>query len=120
MTAVKAQGTGKGRRIHSRYADGTVVWEGQQPPRLSGPDPAARSMPHSVIRWDRVNGRIYQLREFDAYGHPVRDIDFTNPTSVKGKPYPGHPGPPHQHRWSAVDPNDPKAGFQRGASEPLP
>jgi hypothetical protein len=42
--------------IHSRYADGTAVFKGQQPPRISGPDFSAAGCPHSVIRWDWANG----------------------------------------------------------------
>lgn len=62
-------------RVRSVYADGTRVLEGQQPPRITGPDPAA-SGPHSVIRQDTINNRVYQAREFDAAGNPVRDVDF--------------------------------------------
>jgi hypothetical protein len=32
-------------RIHSRYADGTAVLEGRQPPRVAGPDAAAKGRP---------------------------------------------------------------------------
>ena len=62
-------------QYHSIYADGTLVVKGQQPPRLPRtPDPAATGA-HSRIRYDTVNQRIYQLREFDTSGNPVRDID---------------------------------------------
>lgn len=107
-------------RIRSRYADGTPVLDGQQPPRITGPDPAAAGRPHSVLRRDRINRRLYQAREFDAAGHPVRDIDFTNPTFPTGRVRPGHPGPPHQHRWVPVDPNNLAAGFRRGIAETFP
>jgi len=60
-------------RIHSRYADGTPVFENSQPRRIGGPDPQCAGRAHSVIRWDAMNGRVYQLREFDAAGYPVRD-----------------------------------------------
>jgi hypothetical protein len=72
-----------------------------------------------VVRWDRVNGRVYQTREYDEHGFPVKDVDFTNPTFPNGTPRPGHPGPPHQHRWKPVDPNNPAAGFRRGIAELL-
>jgi RHS repeat-associated protein len=94
-------GTGlgpNGPRVHSRYADQTPAFEGQQPPRIKGPEPTAEG-PHSVLRHDTVNNRTYQAREYDAAGNPVRDIDFTNPTYPNGTPRPGRPGPPHQHRF---------------------
>lgn len=47
---------------------------------------------------DLKNNRIYQGREFDAAGKPVRDIDFTAPTFPNGTPRPVHPIP-HQHNW---------------------
>lgn len=107
-------------RVHSRYSDGTPVLEGQQPPRISGPDPAAAGA-HSVLRHDAVNNRTYQGREFDAAGYPVRDVDFTNPTFPNGRPRPGHPGPPHQHPWHVNDPAvGPRSGFRRGGPEPIP
>ncbi len=109
-----------GPRVHSRYSDNTPVFEGQQPPRITGPHPAAGG-PHTVLRHDPVNNRIYQGREFDAAGHPVRDVDFANPTYPNGHPRPGHPGPPHQHRWNVNDPAvGPRSGFRRGGPEPIP
>ena len=86
--------------VHSRYADGTLVLKNQQPPRLgeSRPDPNALG-PHSQLRYDTYNQRIYQAREFDESGQPVRDIDFTSPTYPNGNPRPDHLPPPHQHRW---------------------
>ena len=110
---------GQGPRIHSRYADGTPVFEGQQPPRITGPEAAAQGKPHTVLRWDPVNGRIYQAREFGPDNTPIRDIDFTNPTFPNGTVRPGHPGPPHQHRWIPNNPNNPRAGFRRGGPEDL-
>ncbi|MGA9382341.1 MAG: hypothetical protein WBV73_26575 [Phormidium sp.] len=106
--------------IHSLYADGTAVLRGQKPPRISGPDPTAIG-PHSVLRWDTTNNRIYQRREYDADRFPVRDIDFTNPAFPgSGTPRPGHPGPPHQHRFAVNDPNiGPRSGFIRSGPEPL-
>lgn len=109
-----------GLLIHSRYADGRIVFNGQKPPRIYGPDPEAISS-HSVLRWDIRNNRIYQMREYDAAGFPVRDVDFTNPTFPRsGQPRPGHPGPPHQHLFAINNPNvAPRSGFVRGKSEPL-
>lgn len=105
--------------IHSRYADGTIVLTSQKPARISEPDPSA-SGPHAVLRWDTSNNRIYQRREYDAAGFPVRDVDFTNPTFRNGVPRPEHPEPPHQHRYVV---NDPKvglrSGLKRGRPEPL-
>jgi len=104
-------------RVRSVYADGTRVYEGQQPPRLPayhrGFDPAAAGMAHVVLRWDTVNGRIYQAREYGPQNVPFRDVDFTNPTYPHGTPRPGHPGPPHQHLWHSVDPSNPAAGYWR-------
>src|SRR5947209_6319940 len=88
-------------RVRSVYADGTRVFEGQQPPRLPSYDrsfdPAARGAPHAVLRRDTTNGRTYQAREYGPGNVPLRDIDFTNPTYPNGTMRPGHPGPPHQH-----------------------
>ena len=112
--------SGTGPRYRSIYNDGTLVIDGQQPPRLPRTaDPAAVG-PHSRVRYDAVNGRNYQLREFDANGNLVRDIDLTNPTFSNGVPRPGHPGPPHQHRHILNDPNiGPQGGFRRLGPEPL-
>ncbi|CAG0926683.1 partial putative deoxyribonuclease RhsB, partial [Thermoflexales bacterium] len=101
-------------KVHSVYADGTPVFEGQQPRRLGAPVPLADATgPHAALRWDTTNNRIYQAREFDAAGHPVRDIDFTNPTYASGQVRPGHAGPPHQHRWVLNDPTNPRSGYKR-------
>lgn len=107
-------------RVHSRYADGVAVFEGQQPPRITGPDPSAVGVLHSVIRWDHANGRVFQAREYTALGFPVRDLDFTNPTYPSGQLRAGHPGPPHQHLWTAVNTANPAAGFRRGGALPVP
>jgi hypothetical protein len=106
-------------RIHSRYADGTPVFRGQQPTRIRGPALAAEGSQHTVLRWDRVNGRIYQAREFGPGNIPIRDIDMTNPTFPDGRFRPSHPGPPHQHRWFPNNPSNPRAGFYRGDPEPM-
>ncbi len=113
------------RTIHSRYADGTPVFEGQEPNRLPGgnrPLPDAKATgPHSQLRWDTINNRIYQAREFDAKGYPVRDIDFTSPTYRNGNPRPNHAPPPHQHQWHINDPQiGPRSGFQRQAGGGFP
>ncbi|MTJ09439.1 MULTISPECIES: hypothetical protein [unclassified Anabaena] len=89
-------------KIHSRYADGTPVYQSQIPPRFGEPiaDPLAQAA-HSRLRWDQYHQRIYQAREFDTNGQPVRDIDFTSPTYPNGTPRPDHLPPPHQHLWLA-------------------
>jgi hypothetical protein len=106
-----------GQPIRSRYADNTPVFEGQQPARLpaysSSFDPAAQGQAHTVLRWDRVNGRVYQAREYGVGNVPIRDIDFMNPTYPSGAVRPGHPGPPHQHTWRPVHPSNPGAGYIR-------
>ena len=107
-------------RIRSRYADGTEVLDGQEPPRIAGPSPMAIGCSHSVVRWDTINARMYQAREYDAHGHPVLDIDFTNPTYPNGLMRAGHPGPPHQHPWVPMDPTRPAAGFRRGIAQAFP
>jgi hypothetical protein len=112
--------------IHSRYADGTPVFEEQEPNRLpSGnkplPDINANGS-HSQLRWDIINNRIYQAREFDANGYPIRDIDFTSPTYRNGNSRPNHAPPPHQHLWQLNDPQiGPRSGFKRqgGGGSPL-
>jgi RHS repeat-associated protein len=102
----------RGRPVRSRYADGTPVYEGEQPPRIQGPAPEAMGQ-HSVLRWDRVNTRIYQAREFDADGNPLLDIDFTIPTFPSGMPRPGHTAPEY-HEWTINDPRiGPSSGFRR-------
>jgi hypothetical protein len=101
------------------YGDGTRVYQGQQPPRIQGPDRDAVG-PHTVLRRDTVNDRIYQGRTYDANGNPVLDVDHTIPTYPNGTPRPGHPGPPHQHRWEVNDPAiGPRSGYRRGGPEPL-
>lgn len=112
-------GGGGGPRVRSIYEDGTRVYQGQQPPRISGPNSAAQG-PHSVLRWDNVNNRVYQAREFNSAGHPIRDIDFTSPTYPNGIPRPDHLPPPHQHSWFINDPLvGPRSGFRRGGPELL-
>jgi len=94
------------RRVHSRYADGTPVYEDEVPQRLPpGPDPAAEGA-HTRLRWDTINKRVYQGREFDAEGNPVRDIDFTT------HPLASHPTP-HQHEWIPNIPGNPRSGHRR-------
>ncbi len=105
---------------HSIYADGTIVRKGQQPRRITGPDVTAHG-PHSILRWDTINHRVYQAREFDINNYPVRDIDFTNPTFSDGSPRPNHPGPPHQQRWEVNNAKiGPRSNFKRSkVREPL-
>jgi len=114
-------GGGGDRPIHSRYSDGTPVYKDERPSRLSqGPDPDATGA-HSRLRHDEANDRVYQQREFDGDGNPVRDIDHTNPTYPDGTERPGHPGPPHKHDWEVNDPDvGPRSGFKRGDPEALP
>ncbi|WP_374536064.1 hypothetical protein [Chitinimonas taiwanensis] len=100
---------------HSRYADRTPVFEGLQPSKVSGPLSEA---PHSVIKWDYKNKRVYKAREYGLNGVPIRDIDFTNPTFRNGTLRPDH-YTPEQHRYIPNDPNNPKAGYKRGPGEPL-
>ena len=103
--------------VHSRYADGTLVLKKQRPARLgeARPDPLAVA-PHSRLRWDTYNQRIYQMREFDQFGQAVRDIDFTSPTYGNGNFRPDHLPPPHQHRWLL----NPTGGTQRRSRTPEP
>lgn len=104
-------------RVRSAYPDGTKVYQGEQPPKIMGPDPAAQGS-HSVLRYDTVNGRVYQAREFNEAGHPIRDVDFTSPTYPNGLPRPDHLPPPHQHSWFVNDPAiGPRSNFRRGAPE---
>ncbi|XXX75807.1 hypothetical protein WMF30_49975 [Sorangium sp. So ce134] len=118
--AVGAARGGGGLRFHSRYADGTPVMAGQQPPRLSGPAPNAQGA-HSAVRWDSVNNRVYQAREFDGANNPIRDIDFISPTYPNGALRPDHALAPHQHPWIVNNPSvGPRSGFRRGPGESLP
>jgi hypothetical protein len=114
----KGSTTDPGPSIHSRYPDGTPVYDGQQPGRTKGPDPAANGAPHTRLQWDNVNARPYKAREYGPRGIPVRDIDFTTPTFPNGTPRPGHQAP-EQHRWIPNDPGNPAAGHKRGPGEPL-
>lgn len=115
--ASEVVGTGDGP-IRSRYADGVPVYQGQQPPRISGPDPQATG-PHSVLRWDQANGRTYQSRQYDDAGSPVRDIDFTAPTYPNGRVRPDHLPLPQEHRWEINDPRiGARSGFRRGPGHP--
>lgn len=104
------------RPIHSKYGDGTPVYKGQRPPRLGEPKPdLPHNGPYTRVRWDTYNNRPYQGREFDGQGHPVRDIDFTSPTTPDGRFRPGHAPPGHEHPWIPNNPNNPSAGFRRGS-----
>jgi hypothetical protein len=122
MPPPEGGGGSGGRKVHSKYADGTPVYEGEQPPRLGEPKPKPDNngrLPegeHSQLRWDEKNGRIYQAREFDQNGNPVRDVDFTSPTYPSGQSRPDHLPPPHQHRWHT----DPKGGSPKRSRKPEP
>lgn len=108
---------GERRPIHSRYGDGTLVYDGESPPRIRGP--VAAGAPQTVLRWDELRRRLYQAREYTEDGSPVRDIDWTVPTTPAGRLYTGHPTGVHQHRWIQVDPDNPAAGLRRGDPEEL-
>jgi hypothetical protein len=119
-SGAQANAPSSGGKVHSVYEDGTQVLAGQQPPRLGAakPTPGAEGS-HTQLRWDTKNNRVYQGREFDSNGNPVRDLDFTSPTFPNGKPRPDHLPPPHQHDWIPNDPNNPSAGFRR-SKDPTP
>ncbi|MEU0632857.1 hypothetical protein [Streptomyces sp. NPDC005989] len=108
---------GDGRPIHSRYPDGSPVYEGEQPGKIRRPDPEATG-PHTVIQRDAVNDRVYKAREYDDDGNPVRDIDFTHPTFRSGRPRPDH-STPEEHLYIPNIPGNPQAGFKRGKGQPL-
>lgn len=114
-------------KYHSVYEDGHRVPQHGEPARLpEGPDPRAEGA-HTRLRWDEQSparsgqgtGRIYQGREFDPHGNPVRDIDFTSPTYPSGRPRPDHLPPPHEHRWFLNDPKNPRSGYKR-SKNPTP
>ncbi|TAK33276.1 MAG: hypothetical protein EPO40_00375 [Myxococcaceae bacterium] len=109
------RGPNGGPEVHSRYADDTCVYDGQQPPRMGEtPDPSLGAEGrYSELRWDTANNRVYAAREFGADGRRVRDIDFTSPTFPDGRFRPGHPLPPHSHEWTPVNPANPRAGLRR-------
>jgi hypothetical protein len=109
---------GEGCPIHSRYPDGTPVYEGQQPGKIAGPNPAAGGSPHTQLKWDEANGRVYKARQYGEGGTPEFDYDFTTPTYPNGNLRP-HQMAPEQHRWIPNDPGNPRAGFKRGPGEPL-
>jgi hypothetical protein len=108
------------RPIHSVYGDGTAVSAGRQPRRLGAPSPdPLASGPHVRLRWDDLNGRVYQAREFDELGHPIRDIDFTAPTFPNGAMRPHH-SIPEQHLWRVNDSRiGPSSGWVRGPGRPM-
>ena len=108
----------RSEKIHSQFPDGIAVHEGQQPSKIRGPNPAAKGFPHTVLKVDTVNNRIYKAREYREGGVPVRDIDFTHPTYPNGRPRPNHTAP-EQPRYMPNDPDNPRAGYKRGPGEPL-
>lgn len=77
--SIPGKGKGGERPIHSVYPEGMLVFEGEQPPRLGEPKATEGAVgAHTQLRWDTKNQRVYQAREFNAQGNPVRDIDFTH------------------------------------------
>jgi RHS repeat-associated protein len=118
VTAYAHEGTDVGRRIHSRYGDDRPVFEGEQPSRISGPDPAAQGTSHTRLAWDTTNNRIYKAREYGSGGRPRRDIDFTRPTYPTGRPRPNH-SVPEVHHWTPVNPHNLRAGYRRGPGSRL-
>ena len=110
-------GDGGKRPIHSRYPDGTPVYVGERPRLVSNPDPFAGGAPHTVIRFDRINHRVYGAKEYGNGGiHPTRDISMTRPTFPNGTPRPGHLPAPTQHPRI---PNPSGGSPKRGPEEPL-
>ncbi|MCL1792134.1 MAG: hypothetical protein FWG40_12490 [Peptococcaceae bacterium] len=118
-----AQGSGgQTNKVHSKYPDGTVVLEGQQPQKITGPaknaDGSMVSGPHTVLQYDNYNGRVYKAREYGNNGIPIKDIDFTHPTFPNGTLRPNHTVP-EQHLYRPNDPLNPKAGYKRGPGQPF-
>jgi len=114
VTGAVAKG-GNGPPIHSRYKDGTPVYEGQQPGKVKG---SISDSPHSVIKNDAVNNRIYKARTYDGNGVPVKDIDFTHPTFPNGTLRPNHTVP-EQHLYIQNIPGNSRSGYKRGPGTPL-
>jgi len=122
-SAIEANGGNSGaakvnsanQKVHSKYSDGIKILEGEQPSRIKGPDPAAQGNPHTVLKWDTKNNRIYKARTYASNGQPVKDIDFTLPTFPNGTPRPNHTVP-EQHQWL---PNPSGGTPKRGKGEPL-
>ncbi|MFC5472433.1 hypothetical protein [Paraherbaspirillum soli] len=111
-----------GSKIHSKYPDGTLVMEGQQPGKITGPLKGSGgntiSEPHTVLQYDTSNRRIYKGREYGNDGIPIRDLDFTHPTFPNGTLRPNHTVP-EQHLYIPNDPLNPKAGYKRGPGQPF-
>jgi hypothetical protein len=113
--------------VHSQYVDRTPVYNDRVPERLPIqhgnfpiPDPDANNNPHTRLRWDVLNERIYQARTFENNGVPVKDIDFTRPTRPNGIAWDKDMAVPHQQRWEEVVPGRPSAGYKRSKNhEPL-
>jgi hypothetical protein len=79
--------TKPGPVFHSMYRDGTRVFEGEQPAGISA---SGSEFPHTVLRWDNVNNRIYQVRAYGMNNQALFDIDFTLPTLPNGALRSGH------------------------------
>jgi Rrf2 family iron-sulfur cluster assembly transcriptional regulator len=82
-SGAQANAPSSGGKVHSVYEDGTQVLAGQQPPRLGAakPTPGAEGS-HTQLRWDTKNNRVYQGREFDSNGNPVRLQEISTRQSI--------------------------------------
>jgi len=106
--------------VHSEYPDGKKVFEGEQPGKVLGPgfDEITKvkyEFPHTVLKWDPKNGRIYKATTFGYNFKRVMDIDFTIPTYPNGTRRPLH-FVPEQHVYI----ENPSGGTpKRGKGEPL-
>ena len=116
--AEEANAANEAQVVHSRYSDGTPVYEGEQPPKIRVPDPLADGTPHTALKWDEVNGRVYKAREYGSGGIPIRDVDFTHPTYPSGILRPDH-SVPEQHLWVVNDEDNPRAGYRREDGRPI-
>jgi hypothetical protein len=77
------------------------------------PDPAAAGNPHTRLRWDIINGRIYQGRQFKENGVPDCDIDFTAPTTTTGELRRKDVAIPHKQDWVENIPGNSRSGYKR-------
>jgi hypothetical protein len=84
------------------------------------PDPDAGTNPHTRLRRDTINKRIYQARTFGDDGVPLKDIDFTVPTRPDGTAWDNSIPVPHEQKWFEVIPGRPSSGYKRSKNhEPL-
>ena len=119
-------GNSKPVDVKSAYPDRTKVYTNQKIPRLPyEPDPAAvdesgNPVPHTRLRIDPYNDRVYQGRTFDSSGTPVYDIDFTHPADPNGNVIRNHTPAPSWTRLGLANPAAPRGGFKRvGPDQPL-